>query len=175
MTNITQGQNLSGDPKARTSTSRRGPRRSVLIGSIGSLVLGVVLSTTALPAMANIVQPSADLGSGTTTTVATTSTTVATTTTTIARRVVHARVRVVHHSHVVATTSLKKSGSDSNGSPSPTTTTPPPTTVVTPTTVAPTTVPVKKAPALSISNPSANIAPSPDFMAPGQCAMGSTV
>src|ERR1700723_91551 len=120
MTNITQGQNLSGDPKARTSTSPRGPRRSVLIGSIGSLVLGVVLSTTALPAMANIVQPSADLGSGTTPTVATT--------TTIARRVVHhARVRVVHHSHVVATTSLKKSGSNSNGSPSPTTTTPPPT------------------------------------------------
>ena len=135
-----------------------------------------MLSTTALPAMANIVQPSADLGSGATTTVATTSTTVATTTTTIARRVVHhARVRFVHHTHVVATTSRKKSGSNSNGSPGPTTTTPPPTTVVTPTTVAPTTVPVKKAPALSISNPSSNIAPSPDFMAPGQCAMGSTV
>jgi len=174
MTNITQGQNLSGDPKARTSTSRRGPRRSVLIGSIGSLVLGVVLSTTALPAMANIVQPSAEIGSGTTTTVATTSTTVATTT--IARRVVHAKVRVVRHSHVVATTSVRKPRSNSKGSHhSPTTTTPPPTTVVTPTTVAPTTVPVKKAPALSISNPSANIAPSPDFMAPGQCAMGSAV
>ena len=47
------------------------------------------------------------------------------------------------------------------------------------TTVAPTTTttikspPVTKAPALSISNPSANIAPSPDFLAPGACSFAS--
>src|ERR1700723_492159 len=100
MTNITQGQNLSGDPKARSSTSRRGPRRSVLIGSVGSLVLGIVLSTTALPAVANVVQPSAAFGAGTTTTVATTTqatTTTVATTTTIARRVVHVKHAKVTH------------------------------------------------------------------------------
>src|SRR5580704_2767100 len=89
MTNITRGQNLSGDPKTRSSTSRRGPRRSVMIGSIGSLVLGVVLATTALPAMANVVSPSARLGIATTTSFATTTTVVSTTTTTVARRALH--------------------------------------------------------------------------------------
>src|SRR6202051_1968704 len=81
MTNITQGQTLSGDAIGRSSTSRRGPRRSVLIGSIGSLIAGIVLSTTALPAMANIVKPSAQFGAGTTTTLATTTTEASTTTT----------------------------------------------------------------------------------------------
>src|ERR1700722_12013882 len=105
MTNITQGQNLAGDPKGR-STSRRGPRRSVLVGSIGSLVVGIVLSTTALPAMANVVRPSAQIGFGTTTTVATTTTiapTTTTTMTTVVRRV-HRAVssRVTRHSRVVA-------------------------------------------------------------------------
>jgi hypothetical protein len=170
MTNVTQGQNLSGDPKGRP---RRGPRRSVLIGSIGSLIVGIVLSTTALPAMANIVTPSAELGSGTTTTVATT--TVATTTTIAPRRVIRAAKAATRHSRVVADT--QNSRSTSNGSSSPTTTTPPPTTVVTPTTVAPTTTTtVKRPPAtrpLSISNPSANIAPSPNFLAPGTCSFVS--
>ena len=179
MTNFTQGQNLSRDPKGRSSTPRRGPRRSVLIGSIGSLVLGIVLSTTALPAMANIVSPTAKFGPGTTTTIAaTTTTTVATTTTTLRRRVTHV-VRTVstRHSHVVSNSSR----SAATGSVSPTTTTPPPTTVVTPTTVAPTTTttikspPVTKAPAPTLSNPSANIAPSPDFLAPGTCSFAAGV
>ena len=171
MTNITQGQNLSGDPKGRSSTARRGPRRSVLIGSVGSLALGIVLSTTALPAMATIVTPSAKLGSGTTTTTSATTTTEATTTT-IARRVVHARVDVARHSNVVTASSVTKTRPKSKGSSSSTAT--PPTTVVTPTTVAPTTPttvkpPAAKAPALAISNPRANIAPVPDFLAPGAC------
>jgi hypothetical protein len=142
---------------------------------MGSLVLGIVLSTTALPAMATIVTPSTSFGSGTTTTTpATTTTIAATTTTTIARRVVHAKVVVARHSHVVTASSTDKSRSNSNGgSPSPTTT-PPPTTVVTPTTVAPTTTTtVKKAPPLRISNPAANIQPSPNFLAPGTCTFVS--
>jgi hypothetical protein len=177
MTNITQGQKLSGDPKGRKSYSRRGPRRSVLIGSVGSLVLGIVLSTTALPAVADVVQASANYGPGTTTTFTnTTTSTVATTTTTVPRHKKHVAKTVVgRHAHVVASTSTQKSRSDSNGSTGPTTTTPPPTTVVTPTTVAPTTTttikspPVAKSPPLSISNPSANIAPSPNFLAAGAC------
>ena len=182
MTKVTQGQNLSGDPRGRSSTSRRGPRRSVLVGSIGSLVLGVVLSMTALPAMANVVQPSTSLAFATatvaTTTVATT--TVATTATTV----VHAKHAVVaansRRARVVASTANPNSRSTSNGSPSPTTTIPTPTTVVTPTTVAPTTTttvkspPVSKAPQ-SIANPSANIAPSPNFLAPGACSFASGV
>ncbi len=150
MTNITQGQNLSGDPKGRKATSRRGPRRSVLIGSMGSLVLGIVLSTTALPAMANVVQATTNLGLRTTTTFAattTTTTTTSTTTTTTPRRVHHkAKAAISRHSRVVASTSTQKSRSSSTGSASPTTTTPPPTTVVTPTTVAPTTTTTVKSP-----------------------------
>ncbi len=188
MTNITQGQNLSRDPRGRSSTSRRGPRRSVLIGSIGSLVVGIVLSVTALPAMANIVSPSARFGAGTTTTLATTtteasttttSTTTSTTTTTAPRAKRSVSTRAVRHSRVVATSPTQKSRSTSNGSASPTTTVPTPTTVVTPTTVAPTTTttvkspPVTKSPALSISNPSANIAPSPNFLLTGKCTFVS--
>ncbi len=180
MTNFTQGQNLSGDPKGRPSASRRGPRRSVLVGSIGSLVLGVILSTTALPAMANVVSPSTTFGVGTTTTTNATTTTVAPATTTTIKVLRHAHVTaatLARHSHVVAVTT-HQSRSNSNGSTSPTTT-PPPTTVVTPTTVAPTTTttikPVTKAPAPSISNPSANIAPSPDFLAPGTCSFATGV
>jgi hypothetical protein len=150
----------------------------VLVGSVGSLIAGIVLSATALPAMANVVTPSSTLAFGVTTSLSTTP--LATTTTTIAKRVPPAHTR---HSHVVASSPLQKSGSSSNGSPSPTTTTttPPPTTVVTPTTVAPTTTttvkspPVTKAPALTISNPSANIAPNPDFLAPGQCTFANGV
>jgi hypothetical protein len=152
----------------------------VLVGSIGSLVVGLVLSTTALPAMANVVTPTAQFGIGTTTTVATTTTSVATTTTTTTapRRVRAVKSADTRHSRVVANTSLQKSRSNTNGSTSPTTTTPPPRTVVTPTTVATTTTIVKSPPvtrALSISNPTANIAPSPDFLAPGTCTFGSTV
>src|SRR5665213_2545875 len=183
MTNITQGQKLSGDPRGRISTSRQGPRRSVLISSMGSLVLGIVLSTTALPALANVVQPSASFAAGTTTTIAaTTTTSVATTTTTIARRVAHVtKNAAARHSHVVPSASTHKPRSNSNGSSSPTTTTPPPTTVVPPTTVAPTTTttvtspPVTKAPALTISNPSANIGPSPNFLVAGACTFGNGV
>ncbi len=183
MTDFTQGQKLSGDLGDRTSTSRRGPRRSVLIGSIGSLVAGIVLSTTALPAMANVVSPTARLDIGSTIPVATTTTqATTTTTTTIVRRVVQvAKNAPTRRAHVVATSSSQKSRSTSNGSLSPTTTTLPPTTVVTPTTVAPTTTttvkspPVTKAPPLSISNPSANIAPSPNFLASGQCTFVSGV
>jgi len=150
----------------------------VLIGSIGSLVVGIVLSTTALPAMANIVKPSATFGVGTTTTVATTTTEVATTTTTVAPRTKRpATHHLTRHSRVVASSTNQKSRSDSNGSTSPTTTVPTPTTVVTPTTVAPTTTTTvkapTKAPALSISNPSANIDPSPNFLAPGACSFVS--
>src|ERR1700722_13040348 len=109
MTNITQGQNLSGDPKGRTSSWRRGPRRSVLIGSMGSLIFGIILSTTALPAMANVVQPSASFGAGTTTTLAATTTTSVATTTTIARRVTHVTKTVtVRHAHVLAATSTQR-------------------------------------------------------------------
>src|SRR5580692_8393602 len=183
MTNITQGQNLSGDPKGRSSTSRRGPRRSVLVGSIGSLVLGVILSTTALPAMADVISPSTTFGVGTTTTTGATTTTVAPTTTTTLKKVRRAAhvtsTTLARHSRVVASSTTNHSRSNSNGSTSPTTTTPPPTTVVTPTTVAPTPTttikPVTKAPALSISNPSANIAPSPNFLAPGACSFASGV
>src|SRR5271154_6142476 len=155
MTYITQGQNLSGDPKRRSSTSRRGPRRSVVIGSIGSLVVGIILSTTALPAMANVVLPTASVGSATTTTFSTT-TTVASTTTTVAPRHRGATNAVTRHARVVALISTQKSRSTGNGSPTPTTTTPTPTTVVTPPTVAPTTTttikraPVATAPALSL-------------------------
>ena len=183
MTNITQGQNLSGDPKGRSSASRRGPRRSVLIGSIGSLVLGVILSTTALPAVADVVSPSTTFGVGTTTTTSATTTTVAPTTTTTLKKVRRAAhvtaTSVARHSHVVASSTTHHARSNPNGSSSPTTTTPPPTTVVTPTTVAPTPTttikPVTKAPAPSISNPSANIAPSPNFLAPGACSFVSGV
>src|ERR1700689_5201164 len=183
MTNITQGQNLSGDPKARSSASRRGPRRSVLIGSIGSLVLGVILSTTALPAVADVVSPSTTFGVGTTTTTSATTTTVAPTTTTTLKKVRRAAhvtaTSVARPSHVVASSTTHRARSNPNGSSSPTTTTPPPTTVVTPTTDAPTPTPtikpVTKAPAPSISNPSANIAPSPNFLAPGACSFVSGV
>ena len=182
MTNITRGQKLSGDANGRSSTSRRGPRRSVLIGSIGSLVAGIVLSTTALPAMANIVTPSTTFGMGMTTTIATTTTVAPTTTTTIPRH--HARdakTTITRHAHVVAPSATQKPRSTSNGSTSPTTTTPTPTTVVTPTTVAPTTTttvksaPVIKAPAPSVSNPSANIDPSPNFLATGACSFANAV
>ena len=143
--------------------------------------MGIVLSTTALPAMANVVSPSARVRLG------------------------HDHDRGDHDDdarhddhddHDRATRSPRRrrrtspvtlaslrhrrprpSRSNSNGSASPTTTVPTPTTVVTPTTVAPTTTttvksppPVTKAPALSISNPSANIAPSPNFLAPGTCS-----
>jgi hypothetical protein len=145
----------------RSSASRRAPRRSVLIGSIGSLVAGLVLSATVLPAMADIVKPSATIASGTTSVIITTTTVASTTTTTVARRVTHlTKSPVARHSHVVANTSN-------------------PTTVVTPTTVAPSTTttvksqPVTKAPTFSISNPSTNIAPSPDFLAPGSCTFVS--
>jgi hypothetical protein len=182
MTNITQGQNLSGDPKGRSSASRRGPRRSVLVGSIGSLVLGVILSTTALPAMANVVSPSTGFSIGTTsTTKATTTTVTPTTTTTIkgVRRVVRVTTSKIRHSHIVTSSTTNQVRPNPNGSTSPTPTTPTPTTVVTPTTVAPTPTttikPVTKAPALSISNPSGNIAPSPDFLAPGTCSFANGV
>src|SRR5579863_8492443 len=184
MSKFTQGQKLPGDPQGRPSASRRGPRRSVMIGSIGSLVLGVILSTTALPAMANVITPTASLGIGTTTTVATTTTeATSTTTTTVAVSVQRAVTDNTRHSRVVANSDTPAPHSNSNGSSSPTTTipTPPPTTVVTPTTVAPTTTttvkspPVTKAPAFSISNPSANIAPSPNFLAPGACSFASGV
>lgn len=153
-----------------------------MVGSIGSLVLGIVLATTALPAMANVVSPSVSLGIATTTSFATT-TTVATTTT-IARRARHTvKTTQTRHSHVVSNRPSQNSRSNPIGSTSPTTTTPPPTTVVTPTTVAPTTTTTLKsspptkppAPTLSISNPAANIAPSPDFLAPGTCTFGSGV
>jgi hypothetical protein len=125
--------------------------------------------------MANVVSPTTTLGSGTTSPLSsTTAVATTTTTTTIARRATHvARTPIAHHAHVVSST--QKSRTSSSGSTGPTTTTPPPTTVVTPTTVAPTTTttikspPVTKSPALSISNPSANIAPSPNFLASGTC------
>jgi len=60
--------------------------------------------------MANVVAPSARLGIGTRHDRRTTTTTVAPTTTTIARRVTHvAKVVVVRHSHVVAATSNRNS------------------------------------------------------------------
>src|SRR5579863_10063868 len=158
---VTQGQKLSGDPIGRSSTSRRSPRRSVLVGSIGSLVLGVVLSTTALPAMANVVQPSTSLASATTTIATTTTSTTPTTTTTVVHAKHTTETANSRRARVVASWNTPNSRSTSNGSPSPTTTIPTPTTVVTPTTVAPTTTTTvkapTKAPAPSISNPSANI------------------
>ncbi|HEY5010613.1 MAG TPA: hypothetical protein VIH73_05605 [Acidimicrobiales bacterium] len=145
-------------------------------------MLGVILSTTALPAMADVVSPSTTFGVGTTTTTDATTTTVAPTTTTTlkkVRHVVHVRATIARHSHVVASSTTNHARSNQSGSTSPTTTTPTPTTVVTPTTVAPTPTttikPVTKAPAHSVSNPSANIAPSPNFLAPGACSFASGV
>ena len=174
MTNITQGQKFSGDPEGRSSTSRWGPRRSIVISSIGSLVLGIVLSTAALPAMANVVTPSARFAAGTTTMVATTTTT---TTTTIVPPAKLSTQLHTRHERVVKSSFTPNSRSNTNGSASPTTTAPTPTTVVTPTTVAPITTttvkspPATKAPALTISNPSSNIAPSPDFLVAGACSV----
>src|SRR5665213_3066515 len=87
MTNITQGQKISEDPTGRSSQRRPGPRRSVLIGAMGSLVAGIVLATTALPAMATVVEPTAGLGSPTTIASTTTTTSVPATTTTTVKHV----------------------------------------------------------------------------------------
>jgi hypothetical protein len=182
MTNITQGQNLSGDPKGRSSASRRAPRRSVLIGSIGSLILGVILSTSALPAMANVVSPSTSFSLATTSTTTATTEKVAPTPTTIkvVRHVARVTTTTVARlAHVVNSSTTNQVRPNPSGSTNPTPTTPNPTTVVTPTTVAPTPTttikPVAKGPALSISNPSGNIAPSPDFLAPGTCSFATGV
>jgi len=169
MTNFTQGKNSLETP--------RGVLR-LLVGSapfsthrfIRFARLGIILSTTALPPWRTSSRP-ARLGIGTTTTIAAT-------TTTTSPHDDHDRASRYARRQGRRCPPLARRGSYSNRNsrpastaPSPTTTTPPPTTVVTPRRRPHDNhddkdPPVTKAPALSISNPSANIAPSPDFLAP---------
>ena len=171
----TQGQSELGISTFGIRTPRR-PRRSVVSGSLGALVIGAVLSSTALPAFARSLAatPTTQLTASSTSVLATsttssTTTTVATPPTTVPRRtdtttpaadnksarVVRASVSVV--SHPANTPSL----------------TPPakkkPTTVATtvPTTVPPAPKPVvKAAPAVALKL-SANIPPNPNFLSSG--------
>jgi hypothetical protein len=143
---------------ARRNTSRR-PRRSVVLGSFGALAFGTVLSTTGLPAMAN----------------ASSSTPRQTSPSTITRAVTSVRTTIKHDAPASArvrhaavrrgsATTTRSAQSNSQESSVATTTIAP----VTTTTVmsAPTVTP----PALTISNPAANIAPNPDFLQTGPCA-----
>ncbi len=189
MLNFTQGQKNLGDP---TGVSRR-PRRSVVVGSLGFLVAGVVLSATALPVMAD---------AGIAATSVTTSSLVATThaaispsthTSTPTTRA-HHRLRATPRRHttrlahvVVVTRTTTPATQHSSTSPTttlPTATTQPVTTTTiapTPTTTVPVTTttiakspPVAKVPS-SIPNPAANIAPSPNFLQTGHCTFAGGV
>lgn len=145
---------------------------------MASLVAGVVLSTTALPAMANVVEPSTTLGTGTT--IAATTTTVPATTTTVVthkakvtrttRPVTTTTVaRKSHVARIVTKTTKPTTKPTSQASPAPTTTT------TLPRPGSTTTIPVPNAPVPTISNPSANIAPNPNFLQTGKCTFANGV
>ncbi len=197
MLNFTQGQKNPAEP---SRPRQRAPRRFVVVGSLGFLIVGVAFSTTALPVMASTTSP------------VTTIATAGTTTTTIAHihshdnPKTHASTR--HHTVVttprkpvmvahVARTSRTGSSRTSPSSTSVTTTVPtrstaqqsstttiPVTTSTVPavtTTVPPTTTtttpkspPAPKVPS-SIANPSANIAPNPNFLQTGHCTFANGV
>jgi hypothetical protein len=156
----TQGHlNQDGLPTVSVKATGLMPRRSVVLTSVGTLVVGVMLSATALPALAGSIASttttSAPAGAVTTTTAppATTttmaptpSTTVVVPPTTVPRPVIRQRAVV---RHAVTTT---------------TPTTVPVTRPVTTTTVAAKPATVKPSVALKLSS---NIAPSPNFLVSG--------
>ncbi len=179
MSNITQGQNIPRDPTVHSSPKSRGPRRSVLIGAVGSLIAGIVIGTTALPSMATVVEPTVNFGTGTT--IATTTTAPVTTTSVVKHvaKVTSTRppvttttvARKSHVTHIVTKTTKTTAKPTSQASPAPTTTTTLPRSGTTTTT----TLPVTKEPTPTISNPSVNIAPNPNFLEPGKCTFGNGV
>ena len=184
----TQGQ-LS---KVRTVTAQvvapyARPRRSVILGSLGSLVVGLVLSSTALPALATsmILQPSATLSHGTTglkvrPVAASSSTTVVSPTTVVIPTTVSTRPVPTHTAAVTHGATTRRSavnqvrvGSTSVTNPpvvkAPTT---PPTVTTVPRSPVSTTVaaPVVQASVVKVSvklKLSANIAPVPNFLSSG--------
>jgi hypothetical protein len=181
----TQGHNNLGDP---TRSATRTPRRSVIVGSLSFLVAGIVLSVTALPAMANVVSPTTSL---TTSSLVTTSTkpTAHPTVVTKPKSSAHHRTRVTtprtaaRHAHVATTSRPASSTKRVSSTASTTTTLQVPTTTVapTPTTTVPvtTTTTAKSPPATrvpqSIPNPAANIAPNPNFLQTGHCTFANGV
>jgi hypothetical protein len=191
MLNFTQGQKNLGDPTGAS----RAPRRSVVFGSLGFLVAGIVVSATALPVMADAVTSSTSL---TTRSMATTSTT---TSSQLARPVsfttsAHHRgqiatsrhaTRLAHLAATTRTTSPVKPLASTSATPTTlaTTTTTLPVTTTTlapsPTTTAPvTTTTVAKSPPVSrvpssIPNPGSNIVPNPNFLQTGHCTFANGV
>lgn len=173
MINFTQGHKNDGGSASPTAARRLRPRRSVVAGSMGLLVGGVILSVTALPAMANISQPTANLVTVSipvTTTTVTTTTTIAATTTTVARVVrttptsvarVAAKTPAVRAVPVtLVTTAINV----------PTTVKTVPVTKATIVTTVPTTVkaaPVAKTFAFANNVPAGNIVPNPNFLVAG--------
>lgn len=181
MLNFTQGQkNLIGSTRAST----RAPRRSVVIGSLGFLVVGIVLSATAIPVMASSVSPSTNL----TTSIVRTSKTVTTSSTVVTtpksqalhRNRVTAARETTRAAHVATTsrTAISVSRVPST-SVTPTTTTPvvPSTTTTVPvtTTTIAKSPPVTRSAPLSVANPAANIAPNPNFLQTGHCSFANGV
>jgi hypothetical protein len=145
---------------------------------MGSLVAGIVLSTTALPAMANVVEPSASLGTATTIAATTTATVPATTTTVVRHKAEVSQTTqpvttttIARVARIVTKTTKATTKPTSQASPAPTTTT----TLPKPGTTTTTTTPVSKAPAPTVSNPSANIEPNPNFLQTGKCTFANGV
>ena len=185
----TQGQDLNGVPQGPSFSRRQRPRRSVVNGAVVSLAVGLVLGFTVLPSMANasVVRSSVRLATGSTTVTSTTSTSTSTTTTTAphaAHRVksphvaAHVTSRVAAHvvtrPHTSTTpTTAPHSSPTSNDSTTSATTTPTTVAPVTTTTVRPA-APARTA-VTSISNPSSNIAPNPNFLAAGHCSFANGV
>ena len=174
MTNITQGQKLSRHPTEQSSRQGRGPRRSVLIGAVGSLLAGTVLVTMALPSMATVVEPTVSLGAGTnptTTTDLVTATTVVQHASKVSLTGQPVTTTTVLRTSRVTQTTKARAKPTSQASPAPTTATALPQ----PGTTTTTTVPVTKASAHTIPHPSANIAPNPNFLQPGKCTFANGV
>jgi hypothetical protein len=192
MLNITRGQKPIGD----TSHARsRAPRRSVVFGSLGLLVAGIVLSATALPVMADAVTNSTSLTTHSKT-ASSLQTTPRSTHTESAKVLAHRRARAhvaaLRHAarlaRIAATTrttlpAVQIASTSVTTTTLPTTTLPVTTTTLspTPTTTVPVTTttiakspPVAKVPS-SIPNPNANIAPSPNFLVTGHCTFANGV
>ncbi|MDE3064154.1 MAG: hypothetical protein KGJ36_00595 [Acidobacteriota bacterium] len=164
----TQGHEELGVATGAIRTSQLRPRRSVVAGSVASLVVGVILASTALPAFARtlVANPTTTLLATSTTTTPTT--TVATTTTTVPAR--HA-ARVVLVAQPTTHRSVRSSDGTAPTTSTPTTTVPAPTTTVQPTTTTTAPKPVPKPVPNVALRLGSNIAPDPNFLSSGTGTM----
>ena len=169
MTKITQGHTENNGHTSPRVARRLRPRRSVVASSLALLIGGTILSTTALPALANVSPGTVGLGTGTTIPVSTTAGTVATTPSARIAPMAYApnalnpraialslRARVTTTSKTSLTSSAQDSTSTTTPAPTPTTTPTP-----TPTTTPPATTPKASGSGTSTTSTTPTTTPAP--------------